>query len=119
LTPNNFSPGLVRFSIDGLQIGTIGNAVSFSGAGPNEFSFGPVAGSFDCDLVTGCDQVDISLSFIGSGGGDSYNNLGILLRLRDTSFDVPEPPFNVPEPRSLLLLALGFGALGFARRRRK
>jgi len=112
VTPNSFSPALVGFSIDGLQIGTIGNAISFSGVGPNGFSFGPVAGTFDCDLVTGCDRVDIVLSFFGSGGGDTYNNLGVVLSLRET-------PFNVPEPASMLLVAVGVGAFGFARRRKK
>ena len=112
LNPNNFAPALVEFSIDGLEIGTIGTAITFPGAGPNNFNFGPVTGSFDCDLVTGCDRVDIVLSFIGSGGNDTYNNLGILLSLRET-------PFEVPSPASILLLAAGLGALAFARRRKK
>ena len=112
LTPNSFSPALVGFFIDDVEIGAIGNAISFSGAGPNNFSVGPVAGSFNCDLVTGCDRLDIRLSFIGSGGGDSYNNLGIILSLRDT-------PFVVPEPASLALVALSFGVFGFVRRHKK
>ena len=112
LNPNNFAPALVKFSIDGLQLGTIGSAITFPGAGPNNFDFGPVTGSFDCDLVNGCDLVDIVLSFNGSGGSDTYNNFGILLSLRNT-------PFQVPVPASVLLLTAGFGALAFARRRKK
>jgi hypothetical protein len=75
LTPESFSPALVRFAIDFVPMGTIGSAIDFAGPGPNNFSF-TGTGSFDCALVTGCDEAEIFLAFVGSGGGDSYNNLG-------------------------------------------
>ena len=102
------APGLVEFSIDFVPIGTIGTALNFSGPGPNQFDFEPVIGSFDCTLVTGCDEVEINLSFLGSGGSDTYNQFGIIISFSDTPFPASD---IVPAPVSLLLLATGFGVL--------
>ena len=108
LSPSALSPALARIAIDGVTLIDQGTALSFPGAGPNNFSFGPTTGSFDCTLVAGCDQVQFRINFTGSGGNDAYV-ISQRLILSDT-------PFGVPEPGAALLFGAGAVVLGFLRR---
>jgi hypothetical protein len=108
LSPSALSPALARIAIDGVTLIDQGTALSLPGAGPNNFSFGPTTGSFDCTLVAGCDQVQFRINFTGSGGNDAYV-ITQRLTLSDT-------PFGVPEPGSVVLLGLGLMGLRVARR---
>jgi hypothetical protein len=78
---------------------------------PKTVSGGPVAGTFDCATIGGCELMVLAMAVNGQGGGAQY----LLSGRFDLDAATPTP---VPLPAPLALLAAGLALLGVAARRR-
>lgn len=98
---------IAQATIEGVGVADAGPAAIFNT--PSDI-YGPFSSTynFDCTLLPDgqCDSFDITISFTGSGGGDSY------------AFTARHEVNPVPEPATILLLGSGLvGLAGFGRKK--
>lgn len=105
--------------VGGGVIGSVLQTVAFvpddsitpSNSAPVTTTWDPIAGTFDCALVGGCESIYLTMGFNGLGDGTFYQIGGRF----DVDAAVTTP---VPLPAPLALLAVGLGLMGLAGRRR-